>query len=113
MMSSVLCRRDLLIPECMLNLADRTFSSLPFAAVQLNLPKMTARNPVVLITNDDGPPNDIDSPFIESFVQTLRERLGWKDVRVVIPSSQKSWIVSMKLHQLHYYPDTRNRAKRT
>ncbi|KAI9012174.1 survival protein sure-like phosphatase/nucleotidase [Phycomyces nitens] len=44
----------------------------------------------VLITNDDGPPNQEESPFILSFVEYL-ESLGW-DVKVCLPNSQKSWI---------------------
>merc|ERR1711939_1162153 len=53
----------------------------------------TARRaaPRVLITNDDGPPCH-ESPFIEGLYKCLREQLGWEDLRVVIPSSQKSWI---------------------
>ena len=51
------------------------------------------KSPTVLLTNDDGPPAK-DSPFILSFVESLHKQLGWTDVRVVIPSSQKSWIVS-------------------
>ncbi|KAJ7786336.1 hypothetical protein B0H16DRAFT_1490110 [Mycena metata] len=44
----------------------------------------------VLLTNDDGPPNSKVSPYIFAFYQKMRD-LGW-DVKVVIPSSQKSWI---------------------
>ncbi|KIR59468.1 5'/3'-nucleotidase SurE [Cryptococcus bacillisporus CA1873] len=47
--------------------------------------------PVVLLTNDDGPPCDA-SPNIYSFANALERQLGW-DVRVVIPDSQKSWWV--------------------
>lgn len=46
--------------------------------------------PRVLITNDDGPPGP-QSPFIESFVKLLKDKLEWK-VSVCIPDSQKSWI---------------------
>ncbi|WVQ82228.1 5'/3'-nucleotidase SurE [Cryptococcus sp. DSM 104549] len=46
--------------------------------------------PVVLLTNDDGPPGAA-SPNIYSFCKTLQTRLGW-DVRVVIPNTQKSWV---------------------
>ncbi|KIR53822.1 5'/3'-nucleotidase SurE [Cryptococcus gattii Ru294] len=46
--------------------------------------------PVVLLTNDDGPPCDA-SPNIYSFAHALERQLGW-DVRVVIPDSQKSWV---------------------
>ncbi|KAH8120382.1 sure-like protein [Phellopilus nigrolimitatus] len=46
--------------------------------------------PRVLLTNDDGPPGK-DSPYIFGFARYLATNLGW-DVKVVIPSSQKSWI---------------------
>ncbi|KAJ6519843.1 survival protein sure-like phosphatase/nucleotidase [Mycena sanguinolenta] len=44
----------------------------------------------VLLTNDDGPPDASASPYIFSFYVHLTS-LGW-DVKVVLPSSQKSWI---------------------
>ncbi|KAJ7038175.1 survival protein sure-like phosphatase/nucleotidase [Mycena alexandri] len=44
----------------------------------------------VLLTNDDGPPSSKVSPYIFAFYQHLTA-LGW-DVKVVVPSSQKSWI---------------------
>ncbi|KAJ7169877.1 survival protein sure-like phosphatase/nucleotidase [Mycena filopes] len=44
----------------------------------------------VLLTNDDGPPNSTVSPYVFAFYQHL-SALGW-DVKVVLPSSQKSWI---------------------
>ncbi|KAF8216218.1 survival protein sure-like phosphatase/nucleotidase [Mycena galopus ATCC 62051] len=44
----------------------------------------------VLLTNDDGPPNLAASPYIFSFYTQLI-KLGW-DVKVLLPSSQKSWI---------------------
>ncbi|KAL5535574.1 hypothetical protein ACEPAF_3668 [Sanghuangporus sanghuang] len=40
--------------------------------------------------NDDGPPGK-DSPYIYGFAKHLATDLGW-DVKVVIPSTQKSWI---------------------
>ncbi|KAF9505021.1 hypothetical protein BS47DRAFT_1437345 [Hydnum rufescens UP504] len=51
----------------------------------------------ILLTNDDGPPSR-DSPFILGF-----------DVKVVIPSSQKSWIgkafhIKEKITGRYYYP---------
>ncbi|OXG36619.1 5'/3'-nucleotidase SurE [Cryptococcus neoformans Ze90-1] len=46
--------------------------------------------PVVLLTNDDGPPC-ASSPNIYAFCKLLQSRLGW-DVRVVIPDCQKSWV---------------------
>ncbi|KAI0274667.1 survival protein sure-like phosphatase/nucleotidase [Gloeopeniophorella convolvens] len=51
---------------------------------------MASGRPRVLLTNDDGPPGP-DSPYIFGLFKYLTEQLGW-DVRVVIPSSQKSWI---------------------
>ncbi|KAI0651833.1 sure-like protein [Trametes meyenii] len=46
--------------------------------------------PRVLLTNDDGPPGH-ESPYIYGLYRHLTQDLGW-DVKVVIPSSQKSWI---------------------
>ncbi|KAJ7181682.1 survival protein sure-like phosphatase/nucleotidase [Mycena crocata] len=43
----------------------------------------------VLLTNDDGPPSAA-SPYIFNFYRHLTA-LGW-EVKVVVPSSQKSWI---------------------
>ncbi|PCH33616.1 sure-like protein [Wolfiporia cocos MD-104 SS10] len=42
------------------------------------------------LENDDGPPGP-DSPYIYGLYRHLTQDLGW-DVKVVIPSSQKSWI---------------------
>ncbi|KAF9526441.1 survival protein sure-like phosphatase/nucleotidase [Crepidotus variabilis] len=47
--------------------------------------------PTILLTNDDGPPNPKDSPFILGLYRHLTKKLGW-DVKVVIPNAQKSWI---------------------
>ncbi|KAI0732371.1 survival protein sure-like phosphatase/nucleotidase, partial [Fomitopsis betulina] len=65
------------------------------------------RVPRVILTNDDGPPGQ-DSPYIFGLYRHLAKDLGW-DVKVVIPSSQKSWIG--KAHHIHevvngrfYYP---------
>ncbi|KAL7410222.1 survival protein sure-like phosphatase/nucleotidase [Mrakia frigida] len=62
----------------------------------------------VLLTNDDGPPSASESPNIFSFARQLEATLGW-DVKVVVPSSQKSWIG--KAYQIrdtivgsYYYP---------
>ncbi|VDC01989.1 unnamed protein product [Peniophora sp. CBMAI 1063] len=52
----------------------------------------------VLLTNDDGPPSAESSPYIFGFWHYLTTELGW-DVKVVIPSSQKSWIG--KAYQIH------------
>jgi hypothetical protein len=54
----------------------------------------------VLLTNDDGPPTNPTgpSPYIWAFYNHLTA-LGW-DVKVVIPSSQKSWIGKLSLAAL-------------
>ncbi|KIO25778.1 hypothetical protein M407DRAFT_207567 [Tulasnella calospora MUT 4182] len=63
--------------------------------------------PRVLISNDDGPPGK-ESPYVFGLYMTLTHTLGW-DVKVVVPSSQKSWIG--KAYQIkdiikgaYYYP---------
>ncbi|TDL28463.1 sure-like protein [Rickenella mellea] len=61
----------------------------------------------VLLTNDDGPPGP-DSPFIFGFYRHLVGDLGW-DVKVVIPSTQKSWIggafhINETIKGEYYYP---------
>ncbi|KAH9835579.1 sure-like protein [Rhodofomes roseus] len=68
---------------------------------------MTSRVPRVLLTNDDGPPGP-ESPYVYGLYQHLTKDLGW-DVKVVLPSSQKSWIG--KAYHIHevingrfYYP---------
>ncbi|OCF60428.1 5'/3'-nucleotidase SurE [Kwoniella mangroviensis CBS 10435] len=63
--------------------------------------------PVVLLTNDDGPPC-ASSPNIFSFCKLLQSRLGW-DVRVVIPDCQKSWVgkayaISDVISASYFYP---------
>lgn len=67
----------------------------------------SARPPRVLLTNDDGPPGP-DSPYIYGLYRHLTRDLGW-DVRVVIPSSQKSWIgkayqIKDVINGIFYYP---------
>ncbi|KAF8140230.1 sure-like protein [Boletus edulis] len=51
---------------------------------------MSLGTPRVLLVNDDGPPG-AESPYIFGLYQHLTNHLKW-NVRVVIPSSQKSWI---------------------
>ncbi|KIS01096.1 5'/3'-nucleotidase SurE [Cryptococcus deuterogattii 2001/935-1] len=63
--------------------------------------------PVVLLTNDDGPPC-ASSPNIYAFCKLLQLRLGW-DVRVVIPDCQKSWVgksyaISDVVTASYFYP---------
>ncbi|WWD17425.1 5'/3'-nucleotidase SurE [Kwoniella shandongensis] len=63
--------------------------------------------PVVLLTNDDGPPS-ASSPNIFSFCKLLQTRLGW-DVKVVIPDRQKSWVgkayaISDVIAASYFYP---------
>ncbi|KAI8804644.1 survival protein sure-like phosphatase/nucleotidase, partial [Cladochytrium replicatum] len=53
-------------------------------------PNLDGTGPLVLVTNDDGPPSK-ESPFIETFVSLLVEKLGWR-VAVFIPATQQSWI---------------------
>ncbi|ODV62092.1 putative tubulin tyrosine ligase [Ascoidea rubescens DSM 1968] len=45
----------------------------------------------VLLTNDDGPPNDITSPYIRFLVDAVDEYTDW-DLSICLPSVQKSWI---------------------
>lgn len=47
-------------------------------------------SPRVLLVNDDGPPGP-QSPYIYGLYRHLITNLRW-DVKVVVPSSQKSWI---------------------
>ncbi|KAF4623942.1 hypothetical protein D9613_001826 [Agrocybe pediades] len=47
--------------------------------------------PTVLLTNDDGPPDAKESPYVLGLYRHLTQELGW-NVKVVLPSSQKSWI---------------------
>ncbi|KAF5370202.1 hypothetical protein D9615_010055 [Tricholomella constricta] len=64
--------------------------------------------PRVLLTNDDGPPDSKESPYVLGLYRHLTEDLRW-DVKVVLPSSQKSWI-GMSYHikevakGLYFYP---------
>ncbi|TFK57281.1 sure-like protein [Heliocybe sulcata] len=59
------------------------------------------------LRNDDGPPGR-DSPYVYGFYRYLTDNFGW-DVKVVVPSTQKSWIG--KAYQIkdiiqgrYYYP---------
>ncbi|THH09195.1 hypothetical protein EW145_g2199 [Phellinidium pouzarii] len=52
------------------------------------------------LKNDDGPPGN-DSPYIFGFARHLAKDLGW-DVKVVIPSSQKSWIGASALRKAYH-----------
>lgn len=45
----------------------------------------------VLLVNDDGPPNNIYSPYIKGLVDELRRSTDWK-ISIVIPEKQRSWI---------------------
>ncbi|KAG8852049.1 hypothetical protein FRB96_008967 [Tulasnella sp. 330] len=61
----------------------------------------------VLLSNDDGPPSH-ESPYIFGLYMELTRKLGW-DVKVVIPSSQKSWIgkayqIKDTIKGAYYYP---------
>ncbi|CCH59096.1 hypothetical protein TBLA_0B02540 [Henningerozyma blattae CBS 6284] len=46
----------------------------------------------VLITNDDGPLNDIFSPYIRPFIQYLKKCHPEWEITVCVPDTQKSWI---------------------
>ncbi|KAF8516183.1 sure-like protein [Hysterangium stoloniferum] len=68
---------------------------------------MSSNRPRVLLTNDDGPPGH-ESPYIFALSVFLQEELGWH-VRVVVPSSQKSWIgKAFQIKEIvkgrYYYP---------
>lgn len=45
----------------------------------------------VLVTNDDGPPDEQTSPYILNFVKTLRRLTDW-EIAIAVPSQQRSWI---------------------
>ncbi|KAF9651382.1 sure-like protein [Thelephora ganbajun] len=60
-----------------------------------------------LRVNDDGPPGP-ESPYIFGWYRHLTQDLGW-DVKVVIPSTQKSWIgkayhIQDIIKGRYYYP---------
>lgn len=59
------------------------------------------------VTNDDGPPSKISSPYILPFVKTL-EAAG-HTVSVIVPDSQRSWIgkahiVGQDVKTTYYWP---------
>ncbi|KAG9001927.1 hypothetical protein FRB94_000689 [Tulasnella sp. JGI-2019a] len=61
----------------------------------------------VLLSNDDGPPSH-ESPYVYGLYMEMTRKLGW-DVKVVIPSSQKSWIgkayqIKDTIKGTYYYP---------
>ncbi|GMM36273.1 hypothetical protein DASC09_035980 [Saccharomycopsis crataegensis] len=45
----------------------------------------------VLLTNDDGPPNEIASPYIRFLVDAIGKYTDW-DLSIVVPDVQRSWI---------------------
>jgi len=68
---------------------------------------MSSNNLTVLLTNDDGPPGP-HSPYIYGLYRHLSRNMGW-NVKVVIPSSQKSWIgkayhIAQIVEGRYYYP---------
>jgi hypothetical protein len=71
-----------------------------------------------LVTNDDGPCSEDESPFIYSFSELLiAEFLGSErsKLKVVIPDSQASWIgksylIKNKLTVVDYDPSTRTKS---
>lgn len=42
------------------------------------------------VTNDDGPPDAVASPYIQAFVETLIE--AGHSLTIVVPDQQRSWI---------------------
>ncbi|KAF2462210.1 survival protein sure-like phosphatase/nucleotidase [Lineolata rhizophorae] len=46
----------------------------------------------ILVTNDDGPPSAQSSPYISTFVRTLRAPPYNHTVSVILPHTQRSWI---------------------
>lgn len=45
----------------------------------------------ILLTNDDGPPDDNTSPYIKYFLDEVQRSTDWK-VTIVVPNQQRSWI---------------------
>ncbi len=45
----------------------------------------------VLLTNDDGPPNDIASGYVRYLVDAIAANTDW-DLSIVVPDVQRSWI---------------------
>lgn len=45
----------------------------------------------VLLTNDDGPPDDAACPYMKYLVDEIRRSTDWK-VLIVVPNQQRSWI---------------------
>lgn len=45
----------------------------------------------ILITNDDGPLDDVACPYIKYFVDEVHRSTDWK-VLIVVPNQQRSWI---------------------
>ncbi|GAA5835188.1 hypothetical protein JCM11251_006639 [Rhodosporidiobolus azoricus] len=75
------------------------------------MPSSSSRRLRILLTNDDGRPSSVDghSPFIHPFALGLVRYLN-ADVRVVVPSSQKSWVataylIGQEVPGIYYYPD--------
>lgn len=74
--------------------------------------------PTILLTNDDGPCSEDESPFIRSFSELLVTKLLKSDhqkLKVIIPDSQKSWIgkayiIKDKLSVSRYDPSTGERS---
>ncbi|KAF8898716.1 survival protein sure-like phosphatase/nucleotidase [Infundibulicybe gibba] len=71
----------------------------------------------VLLTNDDGPPDSAESPYVLGLYRYLTSVLGW-NVKVVLPSSQKSWIgkayhIKEVTKGSYFYPNIDGRGDRT
>ncbi|MCJ1310225.1 hypothetical protein MMC25_003887 [Agyrium rufum] len=63
----------------------------------------------ILVVNDDGPPSNQSSPYVHSFIKTLRE--AGHEVSVILPHTQRSWIgkahhVSQVVKPTYFRPGT-------
>lgn len=45
----------------------------------------------ILLTNDDGPLNDVSCPYVKYLVDEINETTDW-DLSIVVPNQQRSWI---------------------
>ncbi|KAL7270134.1 putative tubulin--tyrosine ligase pby1 [Rhizina undulata] len=55
-----------------------------------NVSLVTDKPQLVKVTNDDGPPSQVSSPYVHSFVSELQK--AGVTVSVVLPHTQRSWI---------------------
>lgn len=62
----------------------------------------------VLITNDDGPPNQETSPYIHYFIDAIKKHTDW-EISIALPNTQRSWIgkahmIGQSLTASYIYP---------